>query len=53
MLDRDDTLGGEFLDLLGAVVLPVLDVGVLADTEGTTLIPISIKSRMKKEENLQ
>lgn len=53
VLDRDDTLGGEFLDLLGAVVLPVLDVGVLADAEGTTLFPISIKLRMKKEENLQ
>lgn len=53
VLDRDDTLGGEFLDLLGAVVLPVLDVGVLADTKGTTLVRISIKSRMKKKGNLQ
>lgn len=29
------SLGGELLDLLGALGLPVLDVGVLADTEGT------------------
>lgn len=49
MLDRDDTLGSELLDLLGAVFLPVLDVGILADTEGATLVRISIKSRMKKE----
>jgi len=52
VLDRDDTLGGEFLDLLGAVLLPVLDVGVLADTKWTTLAWVSLKSwiREKKKE---
>lgn len=49
MLDRDDTLGSEFLDLLSAVVLPVLDVGVLADTKGTTLVLISIKLQIMKK----
>ena len=37
VLDRDDTLGGELLDLVLAVLLPVGDVGVVADTEGTAL----------------
>lgn len=36
MLDGDDTLGSELLDLLGAVLLPVQDVRVLADAQGTT-----------------
>lgn len=33
VLDGDDTLGGELLDFLGAVLLPVLNVGVVADAE--------------------
>lgn len=37
VLDGDDTLGGELLDLVLAVLLPVGDVGVVADTEGTAL----------------
>lgn len=37
VLDGNNTLGGELLNLLVAVLLPVNDVGVLADTEGTTL----------------
>jgi hypothetical protein len=37
VLDRNDALGGELLDLVLAVLLPVGDVGVIADTEGTTL----------------
>lgn len=37
VLNGDNTLSGELLDILGTVLLPVLDVGVLADTEGTTL----------------
>ena len=35
MLDGNGALGREFLDLRGAVLLPVLDVGVHADAEGT------------------
>jgi hypothetical protein len=42
VLDGDDTLGGELLDLLGAVLLPVNDVRVLANTEGTTLYSLSV-----------
>jgi hypothetical protein len=37
VLDGDDTLGGELLDLLVTVLLPVEDVRVLANTEGTAL----------------
>ena len=37
VLNGDNTLSGKLLDILGTVILPVLDVGVLADTEGTTL----------------
>lgn len=37
VLDRDDTLGGELLDLIVTVLLPVDDVRVLANTEGTSL----------------
>lgn len=37
VLDRDDTLGGQLLDLLLAVLFPVGDVGILANTKGTTL----------------
>lgn len=40
MLNRDDALGGELLDLLGAVLLPVDNVRVLADTEGTALYDV-------------
>lgn len=36
MLDWDNTLGGELLDLLCAVLLPVVDVVVLADTHWAT-----------------
>lgn len=36
MLDGDDTLGGKLLNLLGAVLLPVQNVGVLADAQGAT-----------------
>ena len=32
MLDGDDSLGRQFLDLRLSVLLPILDVGVLADT---------------------
>jgi hypothetical protein len=38
VLDGDDTLGGELLDLLVAVLLPVEDIRVLANAEGTTLL---------------
>jgi hypothetical protein len=38
----DYTLGGELLDLITTVLLPVLDVRVVADTEGTALKWISI-----------
>lgn len=37
VLNGDDTLGSELLDLVGAVLFPVLDVGVVADTERTAL----------------
>ena len=37
VLNGDNTLASELLDFLGAVLLPVLDVFVLADTEGTAL----------------
>jgi hypothetical protein len=37
VLDGDDSLGGKLLDLLVAVLLPVEDVSVLANTERTTL----------------
>lgn len=37
VLHGDDTLGGELLDLIVTVFLPVDDVRVLANTEGTTL----------------
>lgn len=37
VLDGDNALGGELLDILGAVLLPVLDVFVFADTERTAL----------------
>ena len=37
VLNGDDTLGGQLLDLLGPVLLPVLDVGVVADAERTSL----------------
>ena len=42
VLHRDNTLGSELLDLLGTVLLPVQDVGVLADTQGTTLENLSV-----------
>jgi hypothetical protein len=37
MLDRDNALGGQLLDLVLAVLFPVLDVFVVANTEWTTL----------------
>lgn len=37
VLDGNDTLGSKLLDLLGTVLLPVHDVGVLANTQGTAL----------------
>jgi len=37
VLDGDNTLRGKLLDLLVTVLLPVEDVRVLANTEGTTL----------------
>lgn len=37
MLDGDDALRGELLDLLLAVLFPVLDVGVVSDPKRTTL----------------
>jgi hypothetical protein len=37
VLDGNNTLGSELLDLLVTVLLPVEDVRVLANTEGTTL----------------
>lgn len=40
VLDGDDTLSGELLNLIVAVLLPVDDVRVLANTEGTTLYPL-------------
>ena len=43
VLDRNDTLGGQLLDILGTVFFPVLNVGVLADTERTTLDQVSDK----------
>lgn len=45
MLDRNDTLGGQLLDIRGAVFFPVLNVGVLADTERTTLDQVSDESQ--------
>lgn len=41
MLNGDDTLRSELLNLLGAVLLPVLDVGVVADTERAALWQVS------------
>lgn len=38
VLNGNNTLGSELLDLLSTVFLPVLDVFVLADTEGTALV---------------
>ena len=35
MLNRDGALGSEFLDLGGAVILPILDVGVRTDAQGS------------------
>lgn len=40
VLDGDDTLSGELLNLIVAVLLPVDDVRILANTEGTTLYPL-------------
>jgi hypothetical protein len=37
VLDGNNTFGSELLDLLVTVLLPVEDVRVLANTEGTTL----------------
>lgn len=37
VLDGDDTLGGQLLDFFLAVLFPVLDVGVVADAQGTAL----------------
>lgn len=42
VLNRDDTLPGELLNLLSAVLLPVLDVRVVADSERTALFHISM-----------
>lgn len=35
VLERDDTLGGELADLVLALGLPLVDVGVVADAHGT------------------
>ena len=37
MLDGDGALGREGFDFRGAVLFPVLDVGVVADAEGAAL----------------
>jgi hypothetical protein len=37
VFDGDLAPAGELADLIGAVLLPVLDVWVVADTEGTSL----------------
>ena len=37
VLNGNDTLGSELLDLISAVLLPVKNVRVLADAEGTAL----------------
>jgi hypothetical protein len=37
VLDGDNSLGGKLLNLLMAVLLPVEDVSVLANTKRTTL----------------
>lgn len=41
VLNRDNTLVGKLLDFLAAVLLPVLDVRVVAHTERTALCHIS------------
>ena len=41
VLNGDDTLRSELLDLLAAVLLPVDNVGVLANTKGTALYHLS------------
>jgi hypothetical protein len=45
VLDGDDTLGGKFLDLLVAVLLPVEDIRILANTEGTSLYFVSVTAQ--------
>jgi len=42
VLGGDDALGGQRLDLLAAVLLPVGDVWVVADTEWATLLSRNI-----------
>ena len=52
MLDRNDTLGGQLLDIRGAVFFPVLNVGVLADTERTTLDQVSDESQKSSHQGM-
>lgn len=46
VLNGDNTLGSELLNLLCAVLLPVLDIFVLADTKGTTLGFLSVTNSL-------
>ena len=41
VLNGDNAFSSELLNLLGAVLFPVLDIGVVADTERTALLYVS------------